>query len=45
LYYVKVVPRGATAVTAKRSPRQALACITDGHDSRRDPGYSDAKLV
>jgi hypothetical protein len=45
LYYVKVVTRGATAVTAKGSPRQALAYITDGHDSRRDPGYSDAELV
>ena len=39
LYYVKVVARGATAVTAKGSPHQALACITDGHDSRREQGY------
>ena len=45
LYYVKVVTRGATAVTAKGSPRQALDYITDGHDSRRDPGYSDAELA
>jgi hypothetical protein len=42
---VKVVTRGATAVTAQGSPGQALDYITDGHDSRRDPGYSDAELA
>ena len=42
---MKVVTRGATALTAKGTPSQALAYITDGHDSRRDPGYSDAELV
>ena len=34
---------GATA--RKGSPRQALDYITDGHDRRRDPGYSDGELA
>ena len=29
----------------KGSPRQAIDYITDGHDLRRDPGYSDAELA
>jgi hypothetical protein len=35
----------ATRSSAKAgSPRQALNYITDGHDARRDPSYSDAEL-
>jgi hypothetical protein len=44
LYYVKVVTRGAKSVV-KGSPAQAIDYITDGHDSRRDAGYSDAELA
>lgn len=43
MYYLKVATRGAGA-RAKGSPRQALRYITDGHDARRDPGYSDGEL-
>lgn len=44
MYYVKVVTRGATSLK-KGTPRQALDYITDSHDTRRDPGYSDAELA
>lgn len=44
VYYVKVVTRGAST-RVKGSPRQAIDYITDGHDLRRDPGYSDAELA
>jgi hypothetical protein len=44
VYYVKVVTRGANT-RVKGSPRQAIDYITDGHDMRRDPGYSDAELA
>lgn len=44
MYYVKVVTRGATSAK-KGTPRQAVDYITDGHDARRDPGYSDAELA
>ncbi|HZL21148.1 MAG TPA: hypothetical protein VFG23_25660 [Polyangia bacterium] len=44
MFYVKVVTRGATSAI-KGSPRQALDYITDGHDARRDGGYSDAELA
>jgi hypothetical protein len=44
LYYVKVVTRGAKS-TVKGTPAQALDYISDGHDARRDPGYSDAELA
>jgi len=40
-YYVRVATRGSAATG---SPRQALNYITDGHDARRDPSYSDAEL-
>ena len=40
-YYVRVATRGSAA---KGTPRQALNYITDGHDARRDPSYSDAEL-
>jgi len=44
VYYVKVATRGQG--TARRgSPRQALDYLTDGHDERREPGYSDAELA
>src|SRR5512141_589959 len=40
-YYVRVSTRG----TAKSgTPRQALNYISDGHDARRDPSFSDAEL-
>jgi hypothetical protein len=44
VYYVKVVTRGAKT-RAKGTTRQAIDYITDGHDTRRDPGYSDAELA
>ena len=44
MYYVKAVTRSSGAA-AKGSPRQAVDYITDGHDMRRDPGYSDAELA
>ncbi len=44
MYYVKLATRGAKAAK-KGSPRQAIDYITDGHDTRRDPGYSDAELA
>ena len=44
MYYVKVVTRGAST-RVKGSPRQAIDYITDGHDLRRDPGYSDGELA
>ncbi len=44
MYYVKVVTRGAST-RVKGSPRQAIDYITDGHDLRRDPGYSDTELA
>jgi hypothetical protein len=44
VYYVKVVTRGAST-RVKGSPRQAIDYITDGHDLRRDPGYSDGELA
>ncbi|HEY4392760.1 MAG TPA: hypothetical protein VGP64_01805 [Polyangia bacterium] len=44
MFYVKVATRG-TATAKKGSPRQALDYITDGHDTRRDPGYSDGELA
>src|SRR5664279_5808055 len=40
-YYVRVATRGSAATG---SPKQALNYITDGHDARRDPSYSDAEL-
>ena len=40
-YYVRIATRGSAATG---SPRQALNYITDGHDARRDPSYSDAEL-
>ena len=40
-YYVRISTRGSAATG---SPRQALNYITDGHDARRDPSYSDAEL-
>lgn len=43
MYYVRVKTRSSGA-KAKGTPRQAVAYITDGHDARRDPGYSDAEL-
>ena len=44
MFYVKVATRGG-ATARKGSPRQALDYITDGHDTRRDPGYSDGELA
>jgi hypothetical protein len=44
VFYVKVATRGGATAT-KGSPRQALDYITDGHDTRRDPGYSDGELA
>ena len=44
MYYVKAVTRSPGAAV-KGSPRQAVDYITDGHDLRRDPGYSDAELA
>jgi len=44
VFYVKVATRGG-ATARKGSPRQALDYITDGHDTRRDPGYSDGELA
>jgi hypothetical protein len=44
VFYVKVATRGG-ATARKGSPRQALDYITDGHDTRRDPGYSDSELA
>jgi hypothetical protein len=43
MYYVRVKTRSSGA-KAKGTPRQAVAYITDGHDARRDPGYSDAEV-
>ena len=40
-YYARVVTRGSAK---KGTPGQALNYITDGHDARRDPSYSDAEL-
>ena len=40
-YYVRVVTRGSAKTG---SPRHALNYITDAHDVRRDPSYSDAEL-
>jgi hypothetical protein len=40
-YYVRVATRGSAKTG---SPRQALNYITDAHDARRDPSYSDAEL-
>lgn len=44
MYYVRVATRGAKALKTG-SPRQALDYISDGHDSRRDAGYSDGELA
>jgi hypothetical protein len=44
LYYVKVVTRSSGG-SAKGTPRQALEYITDGHDARRDPNYSEAEIA
>jgi hypothetical protein len=44
VYYVKVATRGAKALKTG-SPRQALEYISDGHDARRDAGYSDGELA
>jgi hypothetical protein len=44
VFYIKVATRGG-ATARKGSPRQALDYITDGHDTRRDPGYSDGELA
>jgi hypothetical protein len=44
VYYVKVVTRGVKSASTG-TPRQALDYVTDGHDTRRDPGYSDAELA
>ncbi|HTR99121.1 MAG TPA: hypothetical protein VML00_05170, partial [Bacteroidota bacterium] len=44
MFYVKVATRGANS-RQKGTPRQAIDYITDGHDMRRDPGYSDAELA
>lgn len=43
MYYVQVRTRSSGA-KAKGTPDQAIDYITDGHDSRRDSGYSDAEL-
>jgi hypothetical protein len=40
-YYARVATRGSAK---KGTPGQALNYITDGHDARRDPSYSDAEL-
>ena len=40
-FYVRVATRGSAM---RGTPRQALNYITDGHDARRDPSYSDAEL-
>jgi hypothetical protein len=40
-YYVRVSARG-TAESG--TPRQALNCISDGHDARLDPSLSDGEL-
>ena len=44
MFYVRVATRGVKAA-AQGSPRQAVDYITDGHDMRRDPGYSDTELA
>jgi hypothetical protein len=44
MYYVKVMTRSSGA-RRQGSPRNAIDYITDGHDLRRDPGYSDAELA
>jgi hypothetical protein len=44
VFYVRVATRGVKAA-AQGSPRQAVDYITDGHDMRRDPGYSDTELA
>ncbi len=43
MYYVRIATRSSGA-RAKGTPTQAIDYITDGHDSRRDSGYSDAEL-
>jgi hypothetical protein len=43
VYYVKVVTRSSGG-SAKGTPRRAIDYITDGHDARRDPAYSQAEL-
>ena len=40
-YYVRMATRGSAKTG---SPRQALNYITDAHDVRREPSYSDAEL-
>ncbi len=43
-FYAKVVTRGSGG-SAKGSPSQAVDYITDGHDFRKEPGYSDEELA
>ncbi len=43
-FYVKVVTRGSGGST-KGTPAQAVDYITDGHDFRKEPGYSDEELA
>jgi hypothetical protein len=40
-YYVRVATRGSAK---SGTPHQALNYISDGHDARRDPSYSEAEL-
>ncbi len=40
-YYVRVATRGSAK---SGTPLQALNYISDGHDARRDPSYSEAEL-
>jgi len=42
-YYVKAMTRGEKG-SAKGSPTQAMDYLTDGHDQRRDPAFSDGEV-
>lgn len=42
-YYVKAMTRGKKG-RAKGSPTQAMDYLTDGHDQRRDPAFSDGEV-
>lgn len=43
-YYVKAMTRGEQG-TAKGTPAQAMDYLTDGHDMRRDPAFSEGEVA
>jgi hypothetical protein len=43
VYYVKAMTRSSGG-SRKGTPKRAIDYITDGHDARRDPGWSEAEL-